>query len=98
MIPVTQDEQKQIRREGAHAQVQGTRLAQARHHRVHRPCAPGHYFGHDVNRQEAHGAERDGAVYRLGDDPAARGHDNAVGGEQADADRRGEPDKREDPP
>ena len=51
----------------------------------------------DVNEQEAHRAERDGAVHRLGDDPAARGHDDAVGREQADAYRRGEPNKGEDP-
>jgi hypothetical protein len=33
---------------------------------------------------------------RLGDDPATRGHDDAVGREQADAHRRSEPDKCED--
>jgi hypothetical protein len=58
--------------------------------------APGDYLGHDVNEQEAHRAEGDGAVHGLGNDPAARGHDDAVGREQAHAHRRGEPDKRED--
>ena len=57
---------------------------------------PRDYLGHDVNEQEAHRAERDGPVHGLGDDPAARGHDDAVGREQPHAHRRGEPDKRED--
>ena len=58
--------------------------------------ALGDDLGHDVDDQEAHRAERHRAVHRLGDDPAAGGHDDAVGREQANADRRGEPDKGED--
>ena len=50
-----------------------------------------------MNQQEAHRAKRDGAVHRLGDDPDARGHRDAVGREQADAHRRSEANKREDP-
>jgi hypothetical protein len=95
--PGHQNEQEQVRRHGAQTQVQGAPVVQEGHHGVGGLRAPGDYFHDDVNEQEAHRAERDGAVHRLGDDPAARGHRDAVGREQADADRRGEPNKREDP-
>ena len=94
--PGHQDEQEQVRRDGAQPQVQGAPLVQERHHGVGGPGAPGDYLGRDVDEQEAHRAERDGPVHRLGDDPAARGHDDPVRREQADAYRRGEPDKGED--
>jgi hypothetical protein len=92
-----QDEQDEVRRDGTHTQVQGAVVPQEGDHGVRGGRAPGHYLGQDVNHQEGHGAERDRAVHCLGDDPAARGHDDAVGREQADAHRRGEPDKCEDP-
>jgi hypothetical protein len=70
-------------------------MIQERHHDVVGERAAYHHLDRDMDNQEPHGTERDGAVHRLRDDPAPWEHDDAIGCKKAHTHRRGEPDKRE---
>jgi len=51
------------------------------------------YLQDYVRHEKGESSERDGTVRRLCDNPAARGHDDAVCGHDARADRRGQRDQ-----
>jgi hypothetical protein len=95
--PGHHDQHDQVRRDRPKAQVEGPAVIEERDHRVSWAGPPGEHLHGDVDRQEACGGEGGGAVRGLGGDPAARGHDRAVGGGHADPDRGGQRDKRETP-
>jgi hypothetical protein len=53
------------------------------------------YLKHNVRHEKGESGERDGTVHRLRDHAVRRGHDDAVGGHDTHADRRGQRDQCE---
>jgi hypothetical protein len=100
--PLTEDarhdnEQNEIRCDRAEPDVKSPVRRQEWYERIYYVSPLREDLGHDVDDQERECAERHRPVHGLGHHPVSRGHDDPVGGQQADADRGGQPDEREHP-
>jgi hypothetical protein len=81
--------------DGPEADVEGPERRQERYERVQHVRPLRQDLRDDVDDQERQRAEGDRPVRRLNEDPVPGAEHHAVGGDEAEADRRAQPDQRE---
>jgi len=90
------DEDEQVPGDRAQADVERPVPGQERDDSVDGMRTVGHDLQHDMRGQCGQRSQRDAPVHRLRHHPVTGPHDNAVGGQQADADGGRQRDQRED--
>ena len=84
--PGRDQEHHKVRRDRAQADVERAPVRQERHESVDDIGPVREYLQDYVRQEKGESSERDGTVRRLRDNPAARGHDDAICGHDARAD------------